>query len=1359
MNTVVRTVFAFQSDFFNDDTHNPDCMDASDEKHDYALYHYSVKCHFDPTFRCEERSCRDQRQDACGDGQCGRGRCENARDTTLSQAKLSWDANLHLSFDCWMSLICLIIPPYSRLPVLNLTTECPTWEQSKSIGTAHCPEHFFFPAQPIALGHVRFLYDRNATFQINFHYQLPLPYYICYNQHLCESIRPTIRLNESSCLLFSEIDQVGSGTIWIFLKNRVVDFFARCLLTEKTYVVCPNSKPFRCANSSKCLTLNRLMDGVVDCIEEDDEQVAHSCLLPDKRFRFKCLSDDVCKDIRSIDYRDHMCKIFDKWTGEQSIVRGDPNAVYSQSFATVCNGFIDHMVSDSLNYTDEMNCELWPCNNIYTRCDEQGIWNCLNGADEVDCPGNPCRPHGHPCISLQDNNFTCLSLSRFDDGIVDCLGAFDERAHCRASFENAAPSAYRCFNETKCIPLDLVCYHFLDCPSPEDNSKWCEGIFPGTLHRCNQISIPQTIENWNLYNYMCNLAIETSPRKLSYFTLKNHFIHPIQNTIMTDNFTSNKSQEVVSKNVSSFGLTKQSINHPVDIYCKRGISVYANDSNGRYCLCPPAYSGDRCEYQNERVSLTMQFRTTEWSTVFNVIIMLLDNCTTIHSFELLEYLAMRDCRKKFNVNLLYSNRAKPVHRTYYVRIDVYDKAESKYVSSLFYPVQFSFLPVYRLSRQANISRQDSSMKKSDCPLQCVHGQCTRFDNRNEFFCRCFNGYSGKLCLIKNDCDCSPNSVCVGTANNRSICVCPFDRFGSRCYLKRTVCIPNPCSEDGQCVPTDVRISEAEYFCICRNGFTGSNCEQMKSRIEISFGKNIIIPQSILTHFIDITSWQTTDRFRAIDPIQITMITKIRFDQTSAVIYHNGIFHLIFCQFNQNYYLTLLQHNHTSSINISTTMIPENRCSSISHLLAPHIRNYSTWYRARFYHTICQKQSDLQCFYDDDRFMCLCDVDRFANCFKFDFKRIYNCFGNNYCENNGQCYQNHNTCPTATSCFCDECYYGTRCQFTSMGYGLSIDNILGYNIRPRVSFARQPYIIHVSTVITLLMFVFSIINGILSIVTFRTKKSLAVGTGVYLLSASIASCLTMLLFTIKLFSLIFSHISSDLNKTFLVVNCTILDMLLKLLLAIVDWLYACVAVERVCIIYKAASFNKKRSVKLAKRITCAVCVLTLVSYIHDPIYRHLLEDTEEQRSWCIVRYSRSMKALSSVINIMHFLIPLSINLISVIAIIILIAQQKSRAADRKHQRKYLWTQFKKHKHYLLSSIILIVVATPRLVISFMTQCMKSARHSRPYLIAYFLSFVSPLLIFIFFVLPSNFYRKQFTAETVRFRKTIRRRILG
>ena len=219
------------------------------------------------------------------------------------------------------------------------------------------------------------------------------------------------------------------------------------------------------------------------------------------------------------------------------------------------------------------------------------------------------------------------------------------------------------------------------------------------------------------------------------------------------------------------------------------------------------------------------------------------------------------------------------------------------------------------------------------------------------------------------------------------------------------------------------------------------------------------------------------------------------------------------------------------------------------------------------------------------------------------------------------------------------------------------------------------------------------------------------------------------------------------------------MLLKSLLAIVDWLYACVAIERVCIIHKAASFNKKRSVKLAKRITCAVCVLTLVSYIHDPINRHLLEDTEEQRNWCIVRYSKSMKALSSGINIMHFLIPPSINLISVIAIIILIARQKAKAADRKHQRKHLWTQFKKHKHYFLSSIILIVVATPRSMISFLNQCMKSARHSRPYLVVYFLSFVSPLLIFIFFVLPSNFYREQFIAETVRFRKTIRRRFLG
>ena len=49
---------------------------------------------------------------------------------------------------------------------------------------------------------------------------------------------------------------------------------------------------------------------------------------------------------------------------------------YPLSFPILCNGFVQYSMIDGVNYTDEMDCEYWPCNNIYTRCDDFGTWHC-----------------------------------------------------------------------------------------------------------------------------------------------------------------------------------------------------------------------------------------------------------------------------------------------------------------------------------------------------------------------------------------------------------------------------------------------------------------------------------------------------------------------------------------------------------------------------------------------------------------------------------------------------------------------------------------------------------------------------------------------------------------------------------------------------------------------------------------------------------------------------------------------------------------------------------------------------------------------------------------------------------------------
>jgi hypothetical protein len=75
---------------------------------------------------------------------------------------------------------------------------------------------------------------------------------------------------------------------------------------------------------------------------------------------------------------------------------------------------------------------------------------------------------------------------------------------------------------------------------------------------------------------------------------------------------------------------------------------------------------------------------------------------------------------------------------------------------------------------------------------------------------------------------------------------------------------------------------------------------------------------------------------------------------------------------------------------------------------------------------------------------------------------------------------------------------------------------------------------------------------------------------------------------------------------------------------------------------------------------------------------------------------------------------------------------------------------------LSSLILFLIGMPRLIISLASKCMQSARNPWLYLSGYFISFIPPLLVMIIFVLPSEFYRKEFKEATVRIQKTFQRR---
>lgn len=95
------------------------------------------------------------------------------------------------------------------------------------------------------------------------------------------------------------------------------------------------------------------------------------------------------------------------------------NSYKDISFQTICDGFVElfPIIANEQNQTDETECQQWPCDNMYTHCN--GIWNCLNGADEINCnlsPSSNCPKDHHPCVSPYTNQFMCLPIEKINDG-------------------------------------------------------------------------------------------------------------------------------------------------------------------------------------------------------------------------------------------------------------------------------------------------------------------------------------------------------------------------------------------------------------------------------------------------------------------------------------------------------------------------------------------------------------------------------------------------------------------------------------------------------------------------------------------------------------------------------------------------------------------------------------------------------------------------------------------------------------------------------------------------------------------------------------------------------------------------------
>lgn len=505
--------------------------------------------------------------------------------------------------------------------------------------------------------------------------------------------------------------------------------FHTCLSVDKTgnETDCFHPSLFHCPITSKCISKHRLLNGVMDCIDMADEFYTESCNL-NHRHRFRCASENKCISPVLMRNRRKDCR-----EGE------DEHISYEQKlpFQYLCDGYTDlaTVLINGKNETGETSCEQWSCDNPYTRCD--GAWTCPNGADEISCKSaSKCYPDRHECVSPTTFEIICLPMDRAGDGNVDCLEATDEREHCRRIYPGLSLLSYRCWNDTLCTYS--ACFGLDKCQFETSN------FFQEKCQKDQNITkvIESVREDYKLINFFGKIP--------SYFVLHNtsrfQLNAPFTSSIMTyDSWT------IPIGNISHihtdflFEVPPKVIDFHHAWICNRGILVSVGKQTNEQCLCPPSYYGNRCQFQNQRVSLALQF-SKECAPichgVYGIVLILVDNDQDIHSYEQLTYISTKNCSMKYNLYLLYRLRPKNLTKNYSIHIHAYNKIDLTFYTSWILPMKLLFLPVNRIAAYLIIPAHPVGIPNK-CPLVCGdHGRCAVYTNTGEYFCRCDSLWSG-----------------------------------------------------------------------------------------------------------------------------------------------------------------------------------------------------------------------------------------------------------------------------------------------------------------------------------------------------------------------------------------------------------------------------------------------------------------------------------------------------------------------------------------------------------------------------------------------------------------------------------------